>query len=192
MSGTVMIKTAENIKQAEISLALVMTPARTMAQVMIDKVQGYNVSQFYGPGRENTVVMPLDPAGYGEPLLARFGIRPEDLTMSFIFWSLVRELPRESVRTQDCRVFLLLSPEKNEFARVYFSCQAFFPLKVEWLREENGKAQRQLEISSYRRQDDRYFPSELSLHGPGWRSRVRFEHLEAGDRARLPANIFAR
>jgi len=91
MTGTAThLRSGGKPEEVPLSLAILFTPERTLAQVVINGTQGYLVGQKYGPGQDMTSIIPLDRDGYKDPILAKFGLRPEDLTMSFIFWRFVR------------------------------------------------------------------------------------------------------
>lgn len=182
----------QKMSEASLFLGILFTPQRTLAQIVIGGKQGYYVGQKYAPGCELTSIIPLRKGGYKQSLLADFGLRPEDLTMTFIFWDFVRELPRESIKGQECRVFLLRSPEKakQELVRVFISARYFFPLKVEWVKGEASKAYRYLEVTSFRKENDFWLVSSMNLYGPGWRTRIKFSDTDAGFKDKLPKDLF--
>lgn len=191
LSGSVMNRRrgADTIK-ASLEFATLFTGKRTLAQVIIDKSQGYMIGQVYGAGNENTSITPMKADGYEKPLLGEYGLRPDDLTMSFIYWDFVRELKRDTVKMQDCRVFELQSEDKSELVRVFFSAEYFFPLKVQWLHTGKDEPHRNLEVSAYRKVNNIHVPSVLTLYGPGWRTRVDFEDIDTGEADNIPKNLF--
>lgn len=192
MSGTAThLRTGGKPEEAKLTLAILFTPARTLAQMMINDKQGYLVGQKYGSGADMTSVIPLDKEGYKEPILAKFGLRPEDLTMSFIFWRYVRELPPEEVKGQECRVFVLKSPDAEpEFVQVHISAKYFFPLKVRWSKKDGEDAYRFMEITSFRKESDYWMVGSLSIYGPGWKTRINFDNAQAGEQKDLPKDFF--
>ncbi|MDD3118651.1 MAG: hypothetical protein PHQ27_05705 [Victivallales bacterium] len=195
MTGKVThLRTGGKPEEAGISLAIMFTPARTLAQIIIDDQQGYLVGQKYGPGADMTSIIPLNKEGYQEPILAKFGLRPEDLTMSFIFWHLLRELPRDKVKGQECRVFVLQAPDAvdPEVVQVHISAKYFFPLKVSWSRKDGEPPYRFMEVTSFRKENDYWLVRSLIIYGPGWKTRVAFEQSQAGVQQDLPQNFFRR
>lgn len=180
--------------EALLYLGIRFTPERTIAQVVVNKIEAYYVGQAYSASGEAASVIPANKTGYDKSVLADFGIRPQDLTMTFLFWDLVKELEKDSVKGRDCRVFLLSSKDKSELAKVSISSEYFFPLRVEWYssaENELGKPYRTLEVSSFRREDDFWVISGLLIYGPGWQTKIEFDETHAGFKDEAPpANLF--
>ncbi len=179
--------------EAPFYLGIMFTPFRTLAQIVIDRKEGYFVGQKYQGADDATSIKPM-PGNPKVPILANFGIKPQDLTMTFLFWKLIKELPRDSAGGAECRVFLLESPDGKEVVKAFLSAEYFFPLKVEWFKDKKNlkKPYRNVEISSYKKVNNMYVVSRLQLWGPGWRSKVVFEKIKAGDTKKTPApkNLF--
>lgn len=177
-------------KSAPIRLAIRFTPARTLAQIQVGGIETYLVSQAYRAGGDATTVIRKDDGD--KSILADFGVRPQDLTMSFLFWGLTKELEPDSARGRNCRVFLLQSPDgKSETVHAHISTEYFFPLRVKWFRGGEGKAYRDMDADSFKQVENFWFPKTLSLSGPGWRTRVEFSEFEAGyTDTDSPAGIF--
>ena len=181
--------------EALLYLGIRFTPERTIAQVVVNNSEAYYVGQAYSASGEAASVIPANKTGYEKSILADFGIRPQDLTMTFLFWDLVKELEKDTVKGRDCRVFLLSSKDKSELARVSISAEYFFPLRVEWFNNSetvsNGKPYRTLEISSFRRENDFWLVSSLLIYGPGWQTKIDFDETHAGFKDEAPpANLF--
>jgi len=193
MSGTTThLRSGGKPEEAMLSLAILFTPVRTLAQMVINDVEGYLVGQKYGPGDDMTSIIPLNKEGYKDSILSKFGLRPEDLTMTFIFWQLVKELPRADVKGQECRVFILKSPDKDapEMVQVYISARYFFPLKVQWIKKEGDQPYRNMEITSFKKENDYWLVGSMILYGSGWRTKIGFDKVEAGEQKDLPADFF--
>jgi len=180
--------------ETSIRLATLFTPQRTLTQIVIGGSEGYLVGQGFATGQEKTSIIPRRKEGYKDPILGRFGLRPEDLALSFIFWNFLKELPRDTVRGHECRVFLLNAPEqpgqKDELAKVYLSAKYYFPLKVEWFQNPQTTPYRTLEISSFREVNEIWVPDSLGLYGPGWRTKVEFDQASAGQKDTAPRDLF--
>ena len=172
------------------------SPDRTLAQIVVDNSEGYYVGQAYNGLTDSTTVIPMKAMESGTSKLSEFGIRPEDLTMSFLYWDFVKELKPDSVKGQDCRVFLLKDAKTEEIVKVNISPEFHFPLKVKWYgkKYEEDKEVRTLEVSSFEKKDDFWLVESLTLFGPGWKSRVEFEDAKAGytkgEKASLPKDLF--
>ncbi len=171
-----------SVISAPLYLGVWFTPERTAAQLIIDGTQGYMIGQSFDAGTEGSSVIPMGE--YAKPLLDDFGLRASDLTLAFIFWPLVKEVDKSSVKMQSCRVLVLKSPEAADWVKVYISEEYRFPLKAEWFTTleavDTGKPYRTLEVPAFRREGDFYAPSELSIKGPGWATKVDFEKFDMG------------
>lgn len=165
---------------APLYLGILFSAERTLAQIIIDDKQGYYVGQEYASGADGTSVIPLNPASQEQPLLNDFGLRPEDLAMSFLYWRFRRELPSTSVRGFSCRIMELESPDGNEFIHAYISTSYFFPVRVKWFEASADAPFRTMEVNSFKKQQDYYLVESLRLFGPGWRSRIEFDQSEVG------------
>jgi len=171
------------ITESPIYLGVRFTSEMIFAQVVVGKDEIYSVGQPYSMTK-GVVSVIKDGEKSSNELKANFGIKPEDLTMSFIFWNLVKELPEDSVGVISCRIFLLKSPDKKESAKVYISSDNYFPIKVEWSKPKGDKVftdlLRTLEVKSFREVNDLYLIDELMFYGPGWQTKVGFSKCEAG------------
>ena len=162
---------------APLRVALRFYPQRAVASVKIGAAERYSVGQ---PFNETEATITRSGAAEGTPLLGKFGLRPEDLTLTFLFWKYQRELAPATAGGRDCRVFELLDPVDKETAKVYIALEAFFPIKVEWARKGEAEPYRTLEIKSLKLVNDIYTPKDINIFGPGWRSRVGFDDNSAG------------
>ena len=185
-------KSGGGVSKAKLRLAIRFTSEMILARVALGDDEVYFVGQTYGAVGKTASVF---KEGKGDRLGAVFGVSPEDLTMSFLFWKLEKELQPDSIKTMACRVFLLASPDGGRKVRVYIATKYFFPLKVEWLKEtEKGKweATRTLEARSFKKKNGLYLVDSLSFSGPGWLTRVDFPDCRAGLVADgVPKDLFA-
>ena len=178
---------------APLYLGIAFNPDRMLAQVVIDNKEGYTLGQAYS-GNDSTTVIPLNPAGYKKSMLSEFGLRAQDLSMSFLYWNLERELGREDIKGSECRVFILREPRSGEIAKVYINSQYCFPMKVEWFKDkyvENEEPYRTLEAASFKKEKDFWIVNKLKLYGPGWRTNVDFANIDVGVTAEnIPSKLF--
>jgi hypothetical protein len=180
--------------KASIYLGIMFNTNRTLAQVVIDKRQGYMVGQAFVKGKEGTTVIPLNEESEKNPIIGNFGLRPEDLTMTFLYWKFDKEFPEESTKMVDCRVLRLISPDGKEYAKVWISKEYYFPIKVEWtkIKAKEKEPFRSLEASSFERQGKYGIIKRLDLYGPGWRTRINFTETKVGtpEESNIPQNLF--
>ncbi len=161
-----------------IYFGLILQPERMTGQIIINQSEGYILGQNRKGGDGSTTVLPMKenrdtPQG---SLLGHVGIRASDLTMSFVYYPVVKEiLPGESLRTVACRIVLLEAPDKSEWVKVYIARDYYFPLKAEFLKSATDTAPyRTLEVNSFQKSGDFYYTDQLGLYGPGWRTLVDF------------------
>ena len=128
----------------------------------------------------------------GKSTLEEVGIRPSDLVMDFIYWKFLGELPRETIRMQECRVLIFEAPDAKEKVRVYVNAAHIFPIRVDWLNSETGTPYRTLDVNGLKKIGDLWVVEELSVSGPGWKSRIKFNKTEAGyTKHGVPTDLFA-
>ncbi len=178
--------------QAPIRFAVLFTPANTIAQLFFDRKELYNIGQSYLPPFPSSLETKDVPL---KSKLGEYGIRPEDLTMNFIFWKFSGEQKPARVRGADCRVLDFESASGKESVRVSISRQYYAPMKVEWFRtparEIRGTPFRTLEVASFSKSGDLWVVGELNVSGPGWRTVISFPNTKAGlSNEVIPARLF--
>ncbi len=178
--------------KAVLYLGVLFNTDRTLAQVIINKKQGYMIGQAFIKGKEGTSIIPLNEATKEKPIIGNYGLRPQDLTMTFLYWEFKNELPEESTKMINCRVFELISPDGKETAKVWISKKYYFPVKVEWTKINEETPFRTLEVSSFARQDNYGVIKRLELYGPGWRTKINFTKTEIGtpEKGTIPKDLF--
>ncbi|MDD5597988.1 MAG: hypothetical protein PHV82_08590 [Victivallaceae bacterium] len=181
----------ETVK-ASLRLGILFNTDRTLAQVLIDRRQGYMVGQAFSKGSDGTSIIPLNKESEENPVIGNFGLRPQDLAMTFLYWKFDREFPGESTKMVNCRVLRLISPDDKEYAKVWISREYYFPIKAEWTRINEKEPFRSLEVSSFKQQGNYGIIKCLELYGPGWRTRINFTETEVGtpEKGGIPKDLF--
>ncbi len=154
-----------------IKFAIRFTPSRLLAKITIDKGETYTVGQPYSETQPSIIA---NEESLADSSLANYGLRPEDLTMTFLYWKFKQELEEASVKGMNCRVFLLENPETKEEVKVYIGSDYFYPIKIEWLRPGENTAYRTCFINSFKEVNKLWTPDSFTLSGPGWRTNVDF------------------
>ena len=176
--------------KAPIEMGIFFTPVRTLAQIRFNGNEIYTIGQSYGKESATSVENKI-PDGV-QPQIGIYGITPEDLAMSFLYWEFRKEHPMETVRGQPCRVFTLVSKDGSERVKVKISCEYFFPLQGEWFRKNETEPFRKLEAAAFKKDSDYWFVSKLILSGKDWITTIRFPEVAAGQfKGKLPAGLFA-
>lgn len=188
------VRRGNSPQESQLYVGIRFFPERTLAQVIVNGLEGYFVGQAYQTGVEGSSLVPMREGGYPDSELADFGLRPQDLTLAFIYWPFVEERPEETCRTIACRVMHLISPDGAERVLAYLSKDAFFPVKAEFFAGNDPECEqmlRTLEISSVVRTGDFVLPKKLNLFGPGWKTEIRFDQYHADWwNSERPAEVF--
>ena len=168
------------------------TPKRVIAQLVFAGNEYYEMGQTFDTPPVFT--QETDVPDKDKTRLSLYGIMPSDLTLGFLYRDLVREEKSESVKTIDCRVFVLKGGE-NDYVRVWLSKDYYFPLKAHWFKtlpDEKTKPYRELELGGVKKENDFYVVQELYLFGQDWRTRVEFDKRDAGrvEEAKAPVDLF--
>jgi len=168
------------------------TPKRVIAQLVFAGNEYYEMGQTFDTPPVFT--QETDVPDKDKTRLSLYGILPSDLTLGFLYRDLVREEKPESVKTIDCRVFVLKGGE-NDYVRVWLSTDYYFPLKAHWFKtlpDEKTKPYRELELGGVKKENDFYVVQELFLFGQDWRTRVEFDKRDAGrvEEAKAPVDLF--
>lgn len=169
------------VENASLYFAIIILPERSSGQIILDDNEGYLIGQTRHSGDAETTVTPMTNSAKPENAKLGFlGIRPSDLTMSFMYYPVLRELESTTLSgIVPCRVVLLETPDKSEQVRVYISSEHFFPLKAEFIKAGEKTPYRTLETSGFTKKNDLYYCAKISLDGPGWRTRITFDTKEA-------------
>jgi len=167
-------------KESPIYLGIKFAPQLTVAELSIGDEETYSIGQSSFSANEKVTIIPAKDTPYSSSILKDYGIKPDDLTMSFLFWDLLKELEPDTAAGQKCRVFLLRSPDKQEIAKAYISSRYFFPLKVEWKRVNEDESYRALKVNSFKNINDLWLVNEILFSGPGWRTTIDFNDCKAG------------
>ncbi len=177
---------------APVYMAMMFTQQQIYSQVVVDNRQGYFIGQTFEGTDAGTSVLPMHKSNSGDELLGEYGLRPEDLTMSFIYWDFVEELPRETISMRECRVFLLR--KEHELVRLSVNTEFLFPMRASWYKDKYDPQQppyRNLEATKFKEVRKLWLVTRLQLNGPGWRTRIDFTETEAGLReGGTPADLF--
>lgn len=154
-----------------IKFAIRFTTSRMLAKITINKDESYTVGQPYSEIQPSIIA---DEGSLALSSLANYGLRPEDLTMTFLYWKFKEELEETTVKSMSCRVFLLENPDTREYVKVYIGSEYFYPIEIEWFKSKGQEPYRTCFINSFKEVDKLWTPDSFTLTGPGWRTNVDF------------------
>lgn len=180
-------KKDKSTEEYSIYLGIRFTPQMIFAQIVIDNVEVYTVSQEFSASNP-TIIKEGDSSSR---ILEQIGIRPEELTLSFLYWNVKRFIGDKTFKTSKCAEFEMLNKLQNERAVVLINREYAFPLRVEWFKGEELSAYRNMEVSSFKKENDYWFVDEILCSGPGWRTKVVFSDSKAGSaHDGVPSDLF--
>ena len=156
-----------------IYFGMIIHPDRSIGQLVLDKSEGYVLSQAQKSGLTTVRKM---PGSSENDRLGYVGVRASDLMMSFLFCQVEKELDDELLNGMiHCRVFLLDDKDNQEKIKVWIASEHAFPLKAEFYRYGENARFRELEASAFTQKNDLYYVRRLRLEGPGWSTRIDFD-----------------
>lgn len=179
MTGHVRHKAhGEDTQVLPIELRARFAPQRSLAQLVFNDQEMYMIGQNFGEGIEGTSVIPVKEAAEGITSLQDIGIRPSDLTLSFLYWDFVEDLGEDSYKGRNCRILVFQHPEAGERVQVWVSTKYSFPMQVKWYYEGEEEPYRQLEITDLKKVNDVYMVSTVKVSNPGWKTEVKFRDID--------------
>jgi hypothetical protein len=121
------------------------------------------------------------------------GIRPEDLSMSFLYWDFEREYERDSINVGliSCRVFKLANPDTlDEYAKVWISEKYLGPVKVEWYRGSEKDPFQSLEFAEFNEVNKVSVPAIIKMTNPKGDLQLFFDKRDAAFSKESPPDLF--
>ena len=181
LSGTVNYKARGADRQERpIQLRVLFAPDETRAQLIFNQNEWYLIKHKFAAGAAGTSITAQREAPAGAPKLADVGLRPADMTLAFLYWDCVEELPRERVKTQACRVFRLRQPQGDEHVIAAITTSEFFPLRVTWFRGNEKEPYREILFSGIEKVKGLWTINEVRLTAKDWKTTVAFDRTDAG------------
>ena len=178
-TGSIVNKGAKGKRSGNLRVRITFTKDAMFTQIVLNDVNVYSLEQKHSGENSNATVKLDLPAKETAPGLFDFGMRPEDMSFSFIYWDFVEELPREKKRMSECRVFRLASPDKDGTVLVWFHASHGFPLEARWFKNDAKEHWCKLELKGAKRHaNGLWFVKEMRLEGKDWKTQVSFDHVE--------------
>ncbi len=176
-TGSINYKGTRRMK-GKLRVRITFTPSEMFTQIVLNDKNVYSLEQKHGEGTGTTAKIEM-PEAESLPGLFDFGVRPEDMTFSFIYWDFKEELPREKRRMSECRVMILSAPDGSGTVKVWFHAKYGFPMEADWFKNGESKPWRHLELKGAKRHENGlWFVREMRLEGKDWKSQVTFDHVE--------------
>jgi hypothetical protein len=136
------------------------------------------------------------PGAKDEVSLADIGVRPDDLTFSFLYWRLIGGGETEKISGQQCRAALLEHAD-GERARVWIAAKYGATARVSWFKVGSDTAYRTLTFKGFKKfkstRGDLWLPVEVLVEGDDWATRLQFtkRQLALWDEEPVPTDLFS-
>ncbi len=161
--------------EGELRVRITFTSTSLHAQLVLNEKNVYGFEQQHKPEEKVSTALSM-PDNEVQPGLFSFGLEPEDLTFSFLYWDFVEELPSQKSRLRDCRVLKLAHPDGKGTVEVWFDAKLGFPMAASWFQNGKDSPWRQLEMKGAKRHENGlWFVKEMRLDGDDWKTRVIFD-----------------
>ncbi|OVE77178.1 hypothetical protein BVX99_03390 [bacterium F16] len=169
-------------------------------QLIISNWERWYVRQNFNDGEFGTSKIQEKKPVTGERSLADYNIRPDDITLSFLYWDFVKEESPEKVSGQHCRVLRLRNRTTSEEALVWVSSKYIFTMKVQWFKKGQTTFHRELlfkDFNIYKPKSNSDIKiamiEEVRIQGNGWKTMITFEKPEGdivNDEHLAPVDLF--
>ncbi|NMA41963.1 MAG: hypothetical protein GX946_01125 [Oligosphaeraceae bacterium] len=174
-------RTGQSRLNGELRLRVSFSSSSLHAQITLNDKSIYGFEQHHPVGEPVNCKLNL-PEPETKPGLFDFGLEPEDLSFSFIYWDFIEELPAQKNRSRTCRVMRLAHPGNKSQVEVWFDAEYGFPLLAKWFKEDGHTLWRSLEMKGAKKhQNGLWFVKEMRLDGEDWKTRVIFDFASLKD-----------
>ena len=147
-----------------LTIAAELRPQKLVFKTTIDKTQSVKVQHTYGDEHDTKVLETTVKEG---GLYKELMIKPQDLSLSFMYWDMIKEYKAESlgITRIKCRVFLMANPDSAEYAKVWISEKYLGPVKVMWCRGkiDFDKPQQILEFEGFTEKNKVWMPTDIYI-----------------------------
>ena len=167
-------KSGEKKVKVPIELRAAINHERISAQLIFNKKERYRIHQKFIGEAESTTITLERQQDVGKLSLTDTGLKPGDLTLSFLYWDFDSELKMDRVRGQRCRVVKLTRPGHDEYVIIWISRKYHFPLTVKWFFKDADDPYRTLEFTGFEKTNTVWIIKELKISMPNQKSIVKF------------------
>ena len=177
-TGNITYKSGDKSLKGKLRVRITFDPSSMHTQITVDDRNVYLLEQTHVEGQhvQGKIERPENEISPG---LFEFGILPEDLTFSFLYWDFLEELPRQTSRLRECRVMRLADPNGQGTVSVWFNAKHGFPMEAWWYAKDSTTPWRKLSLKgAHRYANGLWFVKEMRLEGKDWKTRVLFDHAD--------------
>jgi hypothetical protein len=171
--GTVQHRGGDAPRRMRVELGFAFRPDGSEAKATLE--DGSSCRMVWQHGQKGSAQI-VEQSPNASVSLVDFGIHPEDLTFSFLFWKPVEEKRRDTVSGQPCRVIRLEHPDSGATVLGWFSEKFRFPLRLEWTPAGEDGPTRVCEFTRFKQQEDgTWFIRSLRIYGKGWKTKLTLD-----------------
>jgi hypothetical protein len=195
MSGRMDVRSKTKGRQPHVKVkcAVQLERNKIIFKATLNKTQSFKVEHGFGLKHDTKVL----ESNLGEDnSFKQLGIKPEDLSFSFMYWDYQHEYKKETLGLAPpiaCRVLLLGSPDGSEFVKVWLMEKYKGPRKVEWYKPAGLKANKPYQVIDFEGTAEKNgvtVPVEMkitNIKGDLW---VKFDVEDAGPISKIPADLY--
>jgi hypothetical protein len=174
-----------------LTIAAEIRPQKLVFKTTINKTQSVKVQHTYGDEHETKVLETTVKEG---GLYQKLMIKPQDLSLSFMYWDMIKEYKSESlgITRIKCRVFLMANPDSTEYAKVWISEKYLGPVKVMWCREkiDFDKPQQILEFEGFTEKNKVWMPTDIYIKNGFGEMQIKLKEHDAAFSLTSPSDLF--
>jgi len=166
--------------KANIYLGLLFNPDNIVGRVLFDDNELYGIGQVFASGIAGDTSEKLGCIkARTNKMEETYGISVSDLSLSFLYWDLVKEHEEDSVSGFNCRVFELKNPQKKELVKVWVYPKWMAPLKAQWFKEGAESSYRQINFEKAKKVgEDMFMIERFLLKADSWYTKVTFNDFD--------------
>ncbi|MCM8531831.1 MAG: hypothetical protein NE330_11770 [Lentisphaeraceae bacterium] len=191
MSGRMNVRATIGERQPHMSIscAAQLVPNKITFKATLNKAESFKVEHVFGKKHDTKV---LENKLGKENGFSKVGIKPSDLSLSFMYWDYIKEYERDSlgVLRVKCRVLLLGNPDGSEFAKVWLSEKHLGPLKVQWFVDLKKGPKQELTFEDFAEKNKVWVPLEVKITNKKGDLQIKFEDIDAQFSAQIPENLY--
>ena len=194
MSGKMNVRssTGKRLKPIPLKFAAQLIPNKIVFKTTVNNNQSFKIESIFGDKHDTKVLE--DKLGDDDGF-SKVGIKPEDLSLSFMYWDYIKEYERDSIGVLRiaCRVILLGNPDGSEFAKVWLSEKHLGPLRVEWYDPQSLKNEKPIQVLTFEdfaEKNKVWVPLEVKITNVKGDLQIKFSDVDADFSTNIPVDLY--
>lgn len=194
MSGKMNIRSTsgKRLKPMPLKFAAQLIPNKIVFKTTVNNNQSFKIESVFGEKHDTRVLE--DKLGDDDGF-SKVGIKPEDLSLSFMYWDYIKEYKKDSIGVLRiaCRVILLGNPDGSQFAKVWLSEKHLGPLRVEWYDPQSLKNEKPLQVLTFEdfaEKNKVWVPLEVKITNSKGDLQIKFSDVDAEFSTNIPTDLY--